>query len=112
MALRDYYRCKKCDAKVVYGPDRLDEDWEPFLLCRQCMAVDEAERERLVLLLRAWAETHGVPSSTTQTLEREFVLKTETVKALGSGFQEYGGAMDRLMQGRTDAALAKENHHE
>lgn len=41
MALRDYYRCKKCDAKIAYGPDRPDEDWEPFLLCRKCLAALE-----------------------------------------------------------------------
>lgn len=48
MSLRDYYRCKKCDAKVVYGPDRSDEDWEPFLLCRQCIA--QLERTNAALL--------------------------------------------------------------
>lgn len=42
MALRDYYRCKKCDAKVVYGPDRSDENWEPYLLCRDCIAELES----------------------------------------------------------------------
>lgn len=41
MALRDYYRCKKCDAKVVYGPDRSEEDWDPFLLCRACLTALE-----------------------------------------------------------------------
>jgi len=38
MALRDYYRCKSCDAKIAYGPDRPEEDWEPFLLCRECIS--------------------------------------------------------------------------
>jgi hypothetical protein len=43
MALRDYYRCKKCDAKIVYGPDRTEDQWEPFLLCPSCMAAVEQQ---------------------------------------------------------------------
>jgi hypothetical protein len=41
MSARDYYRCKRCDSKIAYGPDRPEEDWEPFLLCRSCIAQDE-----------------------------------------------------------------------
>jgi hypothetical protein len=41
MALRDYYRCKRCDSKIAYGPERPEEDWEPFLLCRSCIAQGE-----------------------------------------------------------------------
>lgn len=41
MASRDYYRCKRCDSKIAYGPNRSEEDWEPFLLCRSCIAQAE-----------------------------------------------------------------------
>lgn len=37
MALRDYYRCKNCDTKIAYGPERPESDWEPHLLCRDCI---------------------------------------------------------------------------
>ena len=47
MALRDYYRCKKCDAKIAYNPDRSDEDWEPFLLCRTCIAELQSQLDAL-----------------------------------------------------------------
>jgi hypothetical protein len=30
MALRDYYRCKKCGGKVVYGPGRREIDKQQF----------------------------------------------------------------------------------
>jgi hypothetical protein len=53
MALRDYYRCQQCDAKVVYGPDRSDEDWEPFLLCRACLAKLQADNKALLDVLEA-----------------------------------------------------------
>lgn len=48
MSLRDYYRCKRCDSKIAYGPDRPEEDWEPFLLCRDCVShIEEALREAI-----------------------------------------------------------------
>lgn len=53
MALRDYYRCKKCDEKIAYGPDRPEADWEPFLLCRSCLRLLEHEERRLRLQVDA-----------------------------------------------------------
>ncbi len=59
MALRDYYRCKQCDAKIAYGPDRPDEDWEPFLFCRDCLATLRSENERLKVALRGLLDRHN-----------------------------------------------------
>lgn len=36
MAKGDYYCCRKCGGKIAYGPNRAEENWSPFLLCRAC----------------------------------------------------------------------------
>lgn len=96
MSLRDYYRCKKCDAKVVYGPDRSDEDWEPFLLCRQCIAQLERTNAALLGALkeidRSWTSDGWTPENakartvfTDDTIERWKRMRAAIAEAETTG---------------------------
>jgi hypothetical protein len=80
VAGRDYYRCKECDSKIAYGPDRSEEDWTPFLLCRTCLAQQAATISQLTValqratkILEAWADNDIVSDGTLMEMTGEVI---------------------------------------
>jgi hypothetical protein len=59
--LDNHYRCKMCGAQIAYAPDRPEEDWEPFLLCRSCIGMGEQLIKACAHALRSYMYGNSSP---------------------------------------------------
>lgn len=62
MALRDYYCCKRCGSKIIFGPFRPDEELVSFLLCRSCIGQGEQLLAAAAHALRSYQHGNDLPN--------------------------------------------------
>lgn len=61
MALLRYYRCKRCDSNIAYGPLRPVGELDPFLLCRSCIGQGEQLLAAAAHALRSYQHGNDSP---------------------------------------------------